>query len=201
MPRVLSQSDVAGFRERLCEVATRIFVEKGRDGFNMRQLAAQLGVSAMTPYRYFENKDEILAAVSARAFGRFADQLEAALSAPGAPQEKSARVGRAYVRFALEESPAYRLMFDPSGPRARAVPELLAAEKRARATMTAHVRLMVEAGLYQGEPELIGHVIWSAMHGVVLLHFAGKLNRPDFETLLAETIRVMTSAYRTVPQS
>ena len=33
----------------------------------MRMLAAELGVSAMTPYRYFKDKDEILSAIRARA--------------------------------------------------------------------------------------------------------------------------------------
>ena len=49
MPRILTDDDVADFRERLCEVATRAFVEKGPAGLNMRELAAALGVSAMTP--------------------------------------------------------------------------------------------------------------------------------------------------------
>ena len=55
MPRVLTETDIAGFRERLCELATRIFVERGPENFNMRLLAAELGVSAMTPYRYFKD--------------------------------------------------------------------------------------------------------------------------------------------------
>src|SRR5215469_4959226 len=117
MARGLTESDVAGFRERLCETAALLFVERGRDGFNMRELASRLGVSAMTPYRYFKDKDEILAAVRARAFERFADQLEAALAGPNLPQEKGAAVGAAYVDFALKESQAYRLMFDLSQPR------------------------------------------------------------------------------------
>ena len=46
----------------------------------MRQLAAELGVSPMTPYRYFEDKDAILAAVRTRAFDRFAEALELAFA-------------------------------------------------------------------------------------------------------------------------
>ena len=122
----------------------------------MRNWPAQLGVSAMTPYRYFKDKEEILAAIRARAFTRFADQLEKALAQPGTPPERSAAVGRAYVRFALEEQACYRLMFDISEPRLAPLPELFAAERRARATMTDHVRLMVEEGYFQGDPELIG---------------------------------------------
>src|SRR5262249_15340551 len=114
VPRILSDADVAEFRERLCEVAARLFVERGSDGFHMRELAAQLGVSAMMPYRYFKDRDEILSVVRARAFRRFADQLEQAHATEGALVVKSAAVGRAYVQFALEEQTNYRLMFDIS---------------------------------------------------------------------------------------
>ena len=197
MPRILTEGDVADFRERLCEVATRVFVEKGPAGLNMRELAAALGVSAMTPYRYFKDKEEILAAVRARAFGRFADQLEKALAQPGTPPERSQAVGRAYVRFAIEEQACYRLMFDISKPRLAPLPELFAAERRARATLTDHVRLMVKEGYFKGDPELIGSVIWAGVHGVVTLYLAGAVaDGGEFETMLAETMRTITSAYR-----
>ena len=62
MPRNLSPSDVANFRERLCDVATQLLAELGQEGFNMRELAARMGVSAMTTYRYFKDKNEILLA-------------------------------------------------------------------------------------------------------------------------------------------
>ncbi len=202
MPRILTETDVADFRERLCEVATDIYVAKGPDGLNMRELAAQLGVSAMTPYRYFKDKDEILSAIRARAFNRFADKLEAALARTGSPPERSQAVGRAYVQFALEQPCCYRLMFDLSAPRLAPLPELFAAERRARATMTDHVRLMVKEGYYQGDPELIGPVLWSGVHGVVTLHLAGKLAEGgEFETILAETMRVLRSAYSTAKYS
>ena len=163
----------------------------------MRELAARLGVSAMTPYRYFKDKDEILAAVRARAFERFADRLEAALAEPGAAQEKGLAVVAAYVRFALEESQAYRLMFDLSQPGEDGFPELAAASRRVRATMTENVRLMVDAGIYEGDPVLIGHVMWAMLHGVAVLHLAGKLTgKPDFATLRDEALRAINRAYR-----
>jgi len=112
VPRVLSDNDIAGFRDRLCDLATRLIAERGPDNFNMRMLAAEMGVSAMTPYRYFRDKDEILSMIRARAFSRLADQLEQALSMPGSLPERSTAVIRAYVRFALEEQTCYRLIFD-----------------------------------------------------------------------------------------
>ena len=198
MPRSLTDSDVADFRERLCEAATDIFVTKGPEGLNMRDLAARLGVSAMTPYRYFKDKDEILATIRTRAFNRFADRLEAALATPGTPPEKSRAVGNAYVQFALDQPCCYRLMFDRPSPRMAPLPELFAAERRARATMTDHVRLLISQGYFKGDPQLIGPVLWAGLHGVVTLHLAGALaDGGEFETILAETRRVLTGAYRT----
>jgi AcrR family transcriptional regulator len=197
LPRVLSDEDVAGFRERLCDAAAQIFIERGRDGFNMRELAARLGVSAMTPYRYFKDKDDILAAVRARAFQNFANVLEAALARPGEPAGRGAAVTSAYMRYAVEKPQCYRLMFDLSQPGEDAFPDLAAAGRRARATMTAQARLMIDAGLYEGDPVLIGHLTWAVLHGIAGLHLAGKLTAaPDFATLRDEAMKVLARAYR-----
>src|SRR3954468_15270471 len=102
MPRVLTETDVADFRERLCEAAERLFAEKGPDAVTMRQLSAELGVSPMTPYRYFEDKDDILAAVRTSGFTRFAEALEAARAAAPDMGSRGEAVGEAYVRFAME---------------------------------------------------------------------------------------------------
>ena len=78
MPKNLSAAEVGAFRTRLCKVAQHRFATQGRDGVSMRQLADALGCSPMTPYRYFRDKDAILAAVRTAAFDRFAEALEAA---------------------------------------------------------------------------------------------------------------------------
>jgi AcrR family transcriptional regulator len=195
VPRILTESDVADFRERLCEVATEIYIEKGLEGLNMRELAARLGISAMTPYRYFKDKDEILSAIRTRAFNRFADRLEKTMAENGGPAEKNDAVARAYLRFALEQSCCYRLMFDLSCPRLEPVPELLAAERRARAVLTGHARAMVKEGFFHGDPELIGPVLWSALHGLATLHLAGALAEGEFDPTRSEIMRIFTGAY------
>lgn len=174
MPRVLTETDVADFRDRLCEAAERLFAEKGPDAVTMRQLSAELGVSPMTPYRYFEDKDDILAAVRTSGFTRFAEALETARAAAGKDaRTRGEAVGEAYVRFALEHPHSYKLMFDLNQPNIDKYPELIAAGHRARATMTDHVKDSIAAGLYAGDPETIGMMFWSVVHGVVVLQLAG----------------------------
>src|SRR6185369_6617659 len=125
MPRVLSDTDVADFRERLCEAAERLFAEKGPDAVTMRQLAAELGVSPMTPYRYFQDKDDILAAVRTNGFNRFAEALETARASVTSARAKGAAVGEAYVTFAFEHPHTYKLMFDLNQPHEEQYPELV----------------------------------------------------------------------------
>jgi AcrR family transcriptional regulator len=173
MPRVLTETDVADFRERLCEAAERLFAEKGPDAVTMRQLASELGVSPMTPYHYFEDKDDILAAVRTSGFNRFADKLEAARAGAANIRTRGEAVGEAYVAFALENPHSYKLMFDLNQPNIEKYPELIAAGQRARATMTDHVKDSIAAGLFAGDPDMIGMMLWASVHGIVVLQLAG----------------------------
>jgi AcrR family transcriptional regulator len=175
MPRVLSDSDVADFRERLCEAAERLFAEKGPDAVTMRQLASELGVSPMTPYRYFKDKDDILAAVRANGFDRFAEALETARASAKGGRAKGAAVGEAYIAFAFEHPHTYKLMFDLNQPHEKDYPELVRAGLRARETMSAWVKDMAAEGLLTGDPVQIGAMFWAAAHGAIVLELAGKL--------------------------
>ncbi|WP_374472351.1 TetR/AcrR family transcriptional regulator [Phenylobacterium sp.] len=177
MPRVLSEADVADFRERLCEAAERLFAERGPDAVTMRQLAAELGVSPMTPYRYFKDKEDILAAIRANGFNRFAEALEEARDKARGARARGAAVGQAYVDFAFEHPHTYKLMFDLNQPHEADYPELVQAGRRANATMTAWVQDQIDEGVMEGDPEQIGLMFWSAIHGVVVLELAGKLPR------------------------
>jgi AcrR family transcriptional regulator len=196
VPKTLSPADIAAFRARLCEIAEGLFAARGPDGVTMRQLADAMGVSSMTPYRYFEDKDAILAAVRTAAFNRFAAAMEAAtkqaLVAAGAGEvdakpTKSATsrdavaadgAGNAYLDFALSNRAAYRMMFDVDQPTADRYPDLVEAMDRARATMGAGLRLLAERGRFKGDVEQAAHIYWSAMHGPVMLELAGLLQPP-----------------------
>jgi AcrR family transcriptional regulator len=196
MPRALSPSEIEDFRERLCEVATRIFAEKGAEGFSMRQLATELSVSPMTPYRYFKDKDDILAAVRARAFDQFSEALENAFESGKAPLERSSAVGLAYEAFARSHPEAYKLMFDVSQPHEQDYPDLVRAGERARKTLTRHLEGLRDAGLIKGDPLLIGAVVWSAMHGALMLQLAGKLPPEyDFSRIRNEIFGIVANAY------
>ncbi len=196
MPRNLSKADVAQFQHRLCDAAEHLFASRGPEAVTIRQLASALGVSPMTPYRYFKDKDAILAAVRARAFDRHAEALERAYGEnPADPVERADAIGAAYVRFALENPEAYRLMFDVNQAKAAEYPDLVRAGERSRATMTRHLRDLAAAGLLAGDPDLIGHVYWAALHGPLMLQLSGMLPKAfDAPTLIGALTQALGKA-------
>lgn len=61
-PRVRrgSAADAERLRDELVDAALALFIEGGLEAVTMRAVATQVGVSAMTPYRYFEDKGHLL---------------------------------------------------------------------------------------------------------------------------------------------
>jgi AcrR family transcriptional regulator len=195
MPRSLSEQDIADFRDRLCDAGEQLFADHGPDAVTIRQLAAELGVSAMTPYRYFKDKDAILAAVRARAFDRFAQAME---SAHHDDPEQYAYPGQAYVEWALTHPHAYKLMYDVNQPTFAEHPDLLKAMDRARATMSAG--LQDEPKLKGVDITLMAHALWAAMHGPIMLQLAGLLGpKTDAETLLKISLPRLVDGFKATP--
>ena len=61
-PRVRrgSEADAERLRDEILAAALALFIEGGLDAVTMRAVATRVGVSAMTPYRYFEDKGHLL---------------------------------------------------------------------------------------------------------------------------------------------
>jgi AcrR family transcriptional regulator len=197
MPRELSASDIEDFRDKLCDAALQIFAEKGVEGFTMREVAARLGVSPMTPYRYFKDKEAILAAVRARAFNDFAEAMEKAAARGKDAIARSQAAGKAYQDFAFANPEAYRLMFMlTETDEAAEDPALRQAAERARATMSSHIAQLVKDGIFEGDPELIGYVYWAAIHGLVTLELSRNFTRRySFRKVRDETFRALTQGF------
>jgi AcrR family transcriptional regulator len=192
MPRTHSAAEITDFRDQLCEAAMRRFSAHGAVGLTMRTLAADVGCSPMKAYRYFRDKDELVAAVRARAFDRFAATLEAAAAGAGESRARASAVGEAYVAFALVNREAYRLMFESGPIDDAAFPDLAAAKARADRNMTGYVEAMIADGLLKGDPRTIGQMFWAAVHGVVLLELTGLLTRgAGADTLRREIVRAL----------
>jgi AcrR family transcriptional regulator len=171
----LSDTEIEAFRERLVEGATHLFARDGFEGVTLRAIAAEVGCSPMTPYRYFPDKASIFAAVRTAAYLAFADAQEACTDPSAPPREVLSALGRSYVEFARTRPDAYRLMFELAQPDAAEYPDLLTASARSFVPLRDAVGRAVDAGDLQGDSDVLAHVFWAGVHGVASLHLAGKL--------------------------
>ena len=65
------------------------------------------------------------------------------------------------------------------------------ASRRAQQTLTSYIEPLIDANIISGDPEMIGRMFWSAMHGTLVLQRAGALRGADADALrrqLAQTI-------------
>jgi AcrR family transcriptional regulator len=194
MPSPLSTDQIQDGRARIRAVAEQQFGERGFEQTSMRSIAQALGWSATALYRYFASKDDLLAATRAAALERLSEVLEGATQGPGDAWERSRAVGQAYIGFAFREPAAYRLIFAYTQPDEDRYPDLARANTRSRRAMVAYVEDLVAEGGLEGDPYMLGHVYWAALHGAVVLQMAGKLgaDAPAFETLRHEAVRLIT---------
>ncbi|MGI0490120.1 TetR/AcrR family transcriptional regulator, partial [Pantanalinema rosaneae CENA516] len=119
-------------RTELLKAALAFIKRDGLHALSLREVARAAGVSHNAPYRYFANKEALLAALAASGFA----QLRADLMAAGAIEtdDRLVALGSAYVSFARANAGLFRLMFN-GGIDRQAFPELAQAASEAFAVL------------------------------------------------------------------
>jgi AcrR family transcriptional regulator len=162
-----------GLRESLLQAAKTLLEEAGPAGLSLRKVGRQLGVTPGAPYRHFEDKDALLAALATEGFQR----LRAAMLAnqEGAPdgQERLRRAGVGYLEFASTHPELFRLMF--GWMPARDVPELRDAGDAAFAALHGILEACDQEGLLSRSVNEAGLLTWSAVHGAAFLAIDDRL--------------------------
>lgn len=113
-------------RSALIDTAIGVITDRGVRGFSVAETSRRLGVTTAAPYRHFADRDELLAAVAARALSVFAAMLAAAADTAGTPAQRLAAMAGAYVRFASQQRPLFDTLFNSGLDKGR-YPELLRA--------------------------------------------------------------------------
>lgn len=169
-------------RTRLLEVASRTTSEHGEAGVTVRSVAAEAGTSPSAVYALFGSREQLLAAVTAEGFRRFAEHL-AAVPRTDDPRADLRALGLAYRASALADPHFYRVMFERGiGPAhddetlAPPAPEPTTPSPR-RDTFgvlrDAVARVIPDAPAERVETVALG--LWALAHGLVSLELAGRL--------------------------
>ena len=199
MPKALSDDETDAFRTRICDATARLFVDEGPAAVTMRRLATALGCGTMTLYRYFDNKEEIITAVRTRGMHALSQALENALDTEGDGRTRSRNVRDAYIDFARNNVATYRLMFEyPQTDRDD--PAYRDAHARLWRRIAADMQVMIDEGVIDADPAILGHQVWAALHGAVMLEIAGLLpDGFDAAALHTRTFAALMEAARPKP--
>ena len=160
--------------------ACDLYLSEGLDGFSMRGLAKEIGVTAPALYRYYDGREAVLADVVRHAYRVFMSYLYRALEAP-TPKERFMRAGKGYLDFALEHPRWYQIMF--LGPErlglAKKVPEDIQSMGCAiHQFWIDRVSECMRAGiLVEGDPLETSFTLWAHSHGMIHLFHQGLLGK------------------------
>jgi AcrR family transcriptional regulator len=84
-------------RSALVDAAIAVIAERGVRGFSLAEATRRLGLTTAAPYRHFADRDELLAAVTARALSDFATMLGNAAGAADTPAQRLAAMAGAML--------------------------------------------------------------------------------------------------------
>lgn len=160
-------------RQTLLEAACRHLLANSADSLSLRALARETGVSQTAPYRHFESKNALFAAIATWGFDLMAEALHAARDSAedGDIADAIKRTGLAYVDWALNNPEKYPLLFDSSLVDFGANEELQAAGGRAFEILLGLVKRGQDQRIFiRSMPaEQLAGTLWSSVHGLASL--------------------------------
>jgi AcrR family transcriptional regulator len=191
-PHPTDEKKRGALREPILEATAALFLEKGYEGLSMRQIAEAIGYTATTIYRYFESKDDLLFALVQEGFRRFLDSLLRASNSQSEVKARLLAIGKAYVRFGMENPFHYQLMFmqrhdllmkarDPEAD----------APIRSFSVLLDAVTEAIQTGAFpQGDVYRTSHVLWASVHGLASLYIVlPKMSLPGpYEKIVEESL-------------
>ena len=173
----VSPRDGGPTRSAVLAAAGALLESGGPEAVTLRSVGTAAGVSRSAPYRHFQDKADLLAALALRTLTGLAASIRDGATQDG-PGSHLQRGSLGYVRYAMDRQHHYQLIFGDA-PISDPSPEIEAAADDGMAALVELVeRAQDEGELAAGPPREIATVLWSFLHGVAQLQITGHLREP-----------------------
>jgi AcrR family transcriptional regulator len=180
-------------------VALQLFGRHGYRGVSMRAIAKELQWSATALYRYYQNKEALLAAVRAEGFRELGEILAGIRSAGSPPMEVADSAIRAYLQFAMEQSNLYRLMYELDQGQIDEQEAVARCRRTAFAEAVGIAEDILEDANMTGDPNEMAHLFWVGAHGLAALAVAQQLDLGKrYEQLITPVVQTLIQGIATV---
>lgn len=186
-------------RHALLDAARHLLVSDGYANLSMRKIAGAVGCSPTSIYLHFSGKDALIHALIGEGMGSLYDALRGA-DPGGDPVARLDALSRAYVAFGLAHPEQYEVMFQLHPERMERFPA--DDYRRARRNLDLFEEVLAsgaEAGALDASPtpEVAAHALWTALHGLVSLRLAERIDvRLADEEFTEAALRRAVRAFR-----
>jgi AcrR family transcriptional regulator len=176
--------------ELILAAALKLAEAEGWDAVTTRRLAGLIDYSQPVLYSHFKNKADIMAAVANRGFEELATRLKAATARGTGNPGVLRNVCAAYLDFASARPVVYEAMFVlPTNIK-------FASEETPPSLRAAFAALVTALGADRKEPEFLAEVLWSALHGLVVLAQSGRIPATGAKARLNVLVQKFSSEQR-----
>jgi len=152
-------------KETLIRVSQEIIEQHGLNALTLRGAARASGVSHMAPYRHFDDKDALLAAVAEKGFRNMALAMNQSTDGLETAKQRLRSIGVAYVWYAIHHPGLFRLMFSAGISDRSRFDELASAANAAFAVCTDAVA-NCQPGISTEALQQRALAVWSLVHGL-----------------------------------
>lgn len=149
-----------------------ILRETGMRGFSLRECARRAGVAHSAPAHHFGEARGLITAIATRGFERLDEAMR--LVAAQSSEQALANLGRAYLRFAVEDPVIFKLMFD-TGQLDLSSARFHAAATKASDQLAQAVAQERGIGMAELDPDDLAFA-WATVHGMAMLLVGGALS-------------------------
>src|ERR1700757_4309636 len=154
-------------RDRVLQVAVSTLNEDGLSGFTTRRVAERAGTSVPAVYELFQDKPGLVRAVFFEGFRMLARRLLAVPETDDTVADVQ-RLIPVFRRFCLDYPALARVMFSRPSQDFDPGPEELAASASVREIFVGRVKRCIGAGLLNGDPVDIAHVLLALAQGLAV---------------------------------
>jgi AcrR family transcriptional regulator len=179
-------------RQALIDGAIALIAQQDIGHLSLREVARQVGVSHAAPYRHFQDKEDLLAAVGEQGFIGLTQAMESGIAQSAAdPLVRLKATGVAYVQFAVTHPAHYRVMFGSFSAEQLPHPNRAQAGWQSFQVLLNSIEAGQQAGVLRGkDPMQLAWVAWATVHGLALLLIDQRLpvTQPEAMTALAEFV-------------
>lgn len=181
----LNKRSSAGSKNKIGNVALKLFVTKGIKSTTTREIARKAGIAEGTIYKHFQSKDELAIELFISRLNMFRENLLENIGNRNEPKEMLSRLIHNFFDFAKNHPDAYSYVTEAHYTELKKVPK---DRPKPKDLFVEAIRLGIEKGDFRKLDENLGAALVIGMITRAILFLNNGLIHADYDGVVAEVV-------------